>query len=441
MTLVFRLPPLSTTEALLLTVTFGLTYVGSLYISKHARLSFASNARPPRRAGEERRKQDNERWRDDPDVIRARLVAVTIASLCNCALIFAALYRHIGASKENVLPALNATLVRLGFSLPSLNLDNVFPHLIAPLLFLGPLYAVFLDFTQPYYRTSTFKDLLFSWQGLRNYVVAPITEELVFRACVLTALHLAGATTSRMIMLAPLSFGVAHLHHAWDTYNRYGRTREAANRAIIMTVFQLSYTTLFGSFASYLFLRTGSIFPPISAHIFCNIMGIPQISYEVQKYPKHKRLIYLAYITGILGFALKLEPWTRLPSSLYWKVRTPVFYRFSTKNCTMTHSTEENHNDKAPGYHYHGDYFAQSQLGGNAGGKNNTNTIYNGNEDDLLVVVKRLEAQLQANAFKGHDIWGAIGQVSETKEKCSDLLKRCTYIEAQLKAKVGISHK
>lgn len=105
----------------------------------------------------------------------------------------------------------------------------------------------------------------------------------------------------------------AHAHHAWDTFNRYGRTPAAAKRALLMTrthissyqgkhdsltphpVFQLSYTTLFGSFASYLFLRTGSIWPPITAHMFCNVMGIPQLGYEVSKFPQQKRCMVLVF--------------------------------------------------------------------------------------------------------------------------------------------------
>jgi hypothetical protein len=36
---------------------------------------------------------------------------------------------------------------------------------------------------------------------------APITEEVVFRACVLTVYHLAQASKLRMIFLSPLLFG------------------------------------------------------------------------------------------------------------------------------------------------------------------------------------------------------------------------------------------
>ncbi|KAF7422265.1 hypothetical protein PC9H_010421 [Pleurotus ostreatus] len=322
MPLVFTSPPFTTYESLLLTTSFALIYVGSLYVSKHGRLSFVAKVVPPQRDGEERRRHESERWRDDPDVIRARLIAVTFASLVSCTMVFGALWQAIGP--ETIEVTLRTALVRLGFSLPAFTLDALLPHLITPLLFLGPLYALYLDFSSPLSTTGSFKEVLLSWQGARNYVVAPITEEIVFRACVLAVYNLSGASRAKMIMLAPLSFGVAHAHHAWDTFNRYGRTPAAAKRALLMTLFQLSYTTLFGSFASYLFLRTGSIWPPITAHIFCNVMGIPQLGYEVSKFPQQKRFIYLAYVTGILGFVMKIVPWTKTPDSLYWQPRGPA---------------------------------------------------------------------------------------------------------------------
>ncbi|KDQ26065.1 hypothetical protein PLEOSDRAFT_7678, partial [Pleurotus ostreatus PC15] len=293
----------------LLTTSFALIYVGSLYVSKHGRLSFVAKAVPPQRDGEERRRHESERWRDDLDVIRARLIAVTFASLVSCTMVFGALWHAIGPEVNTIEVTLRTALVRLGFSLPAFTLDALLPHLITPLLFLGPLYALYLDFSSPLSTTGSFKESraanrLRSATGM-NGTQAPITEEIVFRACVLAVHNLSGASRAKMIMLAPLSFGVAHAHHAWDTFNRYGRTPAAAKRALLMTLFQLSYTTLFGSFASYLFLRTGSILPPMTAHIFCNVMGIPQLGYEVSKFPQQRRFIYLAYMTGILGFVMK----------------------------------------------------------------------------------------------------------------------------------------
>ena len=114
------------------------------------------------------------------------------------------------------------------------------------------------------------------------------------------------------------SHTIAHLHHAWEIFNRYGRTTAAAKRAgitcrtshflsfashlprkckcssihelirFIFAVFQFAYTSLFGFYCSYLFIRTGSLFPPLMAHSFCNMMGLPQIGTELRRWPRRK---------------------------------------------------------------------------------------------------------------------------------------------------------
>ena len=104
------------------------------------------------------------------------------------------------------------------------------PSLIAPVLFLGPLYVLFLSGTLPLQRNWSFKSnlypLFFGLIGLRNHLVvrkildvavigrtenaleAPVTEEVVFRACILAVYHLAGCSQKRMIFLSPLWFGL-----------------------------------------------------------------------------------------------------------------------------------------------------------------------------------------------------------------------------------------
>ncbi|SRR6266404_1300900 len=56
-----------------------------------------------------------------------------------------------------------------------------------------------------------------------------------------------------------------------------------------MIVFQFTYTTLFGFHSSFLLLRTRSLLPSISAHIFCNFMGFPQLQEELQRYSSRRR--------------------------------------------------------------------------------------------------------------------------------------------------------
>ncbi|KAK3114601.1 CAAX prenyl protease, partial [Teratosphaeriaceae sp. CCFEE 6253] len=46
---------------------------------------------------------------------------------------------------------------------------------------------------------------------------------------------------------------------------------------ILRSLFQLTYTSLFGFFAAFVYLRTGNIWAVILAHSFCNWMGIPRV--------------------------------------------------------------------------------------------------------------------------------------------------------------------
>ena len=53
-------------------------------------------------------------------------------------------------------------------------------------------------------------------------------------------------------------------------------------------MFQLAYTSLFGFHCAYLFLRTGSLLPPTASHVFCNIMGLPQLGAHLENFPRRR---------------------------------------------------------------------------------------------------------------------------------------------------------
>lgn len=108
--------------------------------------------------------------------------------------------------------------------------------------------------------------------------------------------------------LIPITHNLAHAHHAWETFNNLGRTRRALTTAIAgsrelfsytmsywlshlgwwlnFVVFQLAYTTLFGWFAAYLFIRTNSAYATCFSHIFCNFMGLPTVGRDVEEHPR-----------------------------------------------------------------------------------------------------------------------------------------------------------
>ena len=105
---------------------------------------------------------------------------------------------------------------------------------------------------------------------------------------------------------------------------------------MLFPAFQTLYTTLFGFHCAFLFLRTGSLIPPIASHMFCNIMGLPGFASDLDVHPAKRtcRLsillfyfradsrshaaIILAYFLGVVGYAYTLGPWTRGFDSVYW---------------------------------------------------------------------------------------------------------------------------
>lgn len=45
---------------------------------------------------------------------------------------------------------------------------------------------------------------------------------------------------------------------------------------VLRSLFQFTYTSLFGFFATFVYLRTGNVFTCMLAHTFCNWMGLPR---------------------------------------------------------------------------------------------------------------------------------------------------------------------
>ncbi|XP_043953848.1 CAAX prenyl protease 2 isoform X2 [Gambusia affinis] len=195
-------------------------------------------------------------------------------------------------------------------------------------LFLGPLMQLSMDspwsfidgvrvVLDPCFWTLCLSDM----RWLRNQVVAPLTEELVFRACMLPMLvPCAGPSTA--IFTCPLFFGVAHFHHVIELL----RFRQGTLSGIFFSaVFQFSYTAVFGAYTAFIFIRTGHLIGPVLCHSFCNYMGFPAISTALE-HPQ-RLAILSSYLMGVLLFFMLLFPLTN-PS--YYGVPTPV--------CTLTSS-------------------------------------------------------------------------------------------------------
>ncbi|KAG6012993.1 hypothetical protein E4U43_007543 [Claviceps pusilla] len=243
-------PDLSQFQAFALLILYCIVYVLPLYASSATRAA----------AG---------RSRDSPEAIRARIRSVSLStSLCSLVtfVIFSQSSLSAQHSPWSVMGYWPPRLVEAGKSL-----------LLTCLLFAGPLYEhLLIEGTwQGWVTLEPLKEVWSDWAVWRNMVAGPITEECLFRSSAVPLLLMAGCSGKSIILFSPLVFGTAHLHHFYEFRVTHPQTPLAV--AIARSVLQLSYTTLFGAYATFLFLRTGSLLAVVMVHTFCNSMGLPRL--------------------------------------------------------------------------------------------------------------------------------------------------------------------
>lgn len=164
------------------------------------------------------------------------------------------------------------------------------PLLLTASLFMGPLLQTALSGRPD-------GDSIVQLQTLRNLVMAPITEEFCFRACMAPLFLLQGYSKKQTVFLTPVMFGVAHVHHLVEMVKFQGAKLLSATAAV---AFQFLYTTVFGWYATHIFLSTGHLAGAVTVHAFCNWIGFPAI-FDIASHPRKNTLI-AAYLVGIITF-------------------------------------------------------------------------------------------------------------------------------------------
>lgn len=256
-------PPLiSERTALLCGLLFTAFFVAPFYLSPTLRTSSLNS-------------------RDSPTVIKARVRAVALTCLASTVVAVYVLVSYGHASPRDVL--------RL-FAVWPINLIDCAKTLcLLAVLFVGPLYesiivdGIWTEWSFAYIADKFFADL----RCFRNHVVAPWAEEWVFRSLFISLYLLAKVSPTRIVFLTPIVFGAAHIHHIFEFVrdnSKPGRNIPFGKVLLIgiaRSFFQFAYTSLFGFFAAFVYLRTGNVFATITAHTFCNIMGFPRVTGKV----------------------------------------------------------------------------------------------------------------------------------------------------------------
>ena len=164
---------------------------------------------------------------------------------------------------------------------------------------------------------------------------------MIFRSAIIPLHLLAKISPGKIVFLAPLYFGVAHVHHFYEL--RLMHDESSVTTALLMCLFQFGFTTVFGWYATFLYLRTGSLLAVIIVHSFCNFCGLPRLwgRLEVPVYtgppgPRGKKLsnprsaslshtkasnawtvgYYVFLFAGAIGFYFELWTSTQSPHAL-----------------------------------------------------------------------------------------------------------------------------
>lgn len=260
--------------------------------------------------------------RNEPSVIKRRFISVILT----CFISFITIYLIADKSDKGHL-----VTEWIGFKLGLNGLKACLASMLATaLLFSGPLLQHFIsDYMLSYsfqvYETNDegsnkehgsykqIKSLKLRYQRYkhiikfnlgdlcfwRNYIISPFTEEFVFRSCMLPLL-IQNLNHVSVVLIAPLFFGLAHLHHIIEGYF----TNELPLGHLIGAhMFQFSYTYIFGVYSSFLFLRTGSLFSCFISHAFCNFMGFPNFRQLMNDFDtKVKYSVAAVYCFGLVMF-------------------------------------------------------------------------------------------------------------------------------------------
>lgn len=181
------------------------------------------------------------------------------------------------------------------------------PLFYAIILFAVPIYTEIQSFKQSFVdefhwssvtfviKTTCFvAKQLVELPVIRNLVVAPLTEEFIFRGVILALLLPSWSNTSAIIISSFL-FGLMHSH---NLLRRLYHTGKVSNQEVVLSLVQCTYTAFFGAYASITYIASGHLITPIALHCFCNFNGLPNFG-EIIANKCHLYLTILGFSTWL----------------------------------------------------------------------------------------------------------------------------------------------
>ncbi|MCJ1356591.1 MAG: hypothetical protein MMC33_006586 [Icmadophila ericetorum] len=155
--------------------------------------------------------------------------------------------------------------------------DTVKPIFLTIILFAGPLFerGIVEGGWRDWIVGKGVVEELSSWMGWRTYIAGPLSEEILFRSLLVSIALLSPLLPAPILLYTPLYFGIAHIHHFYEFY--LTNPGVPIVPALLRSLFQFAFTTVFGWYATFVYLRTGNVWSVVITHAFCNWMGLPRV--------------------------------------------------------------------------------------------------------------------------------------------------------------------
>ncbi|KAH7645462.1 CAAX prenyl protease [Dermatophagoides farinae] len=225
--------------------------------------------------------------RNDPMIIKRNFFSVTIISLISLQLLN--LFRQFTRTLPPDSPLMADSTIIINYFIYKHYPNNwnliadcvIKPMMFIMILFIGPIFCdLNLNNIRNYKiimnRTSIYNMIQSSYnlsilKILRNLIVAPFTEEFLFRGILIAILSPFWSKLS-CILISSTLFALMHTH---SCLVRYFINDKYDSDDIIATIIQCIYTGFFGIIAAVHYLSYGHLVTPILLHFFCNLNGLP----------------------------------------------------------------------------------------------------------------------------------------------------------------------
>ena len=130
----------------------------------------------------------------------------------------------------------------------------------------------------------------------------------------------------RAVLITPLFFAISHLAQVFEQQRKQWILRQnllannqhvethleeyvSFRKALLIALFKLAYTEIFGIYAGFVYIGTGSLWPAIALHSYCNLLGFPAFENLVNARIRNSdRIIaFVLYLggTGILFYTFE----------------------------------------------------------------------------------------------------------------------------------------